>query len=70
LDGSAVHANGGRGAEGPLRLDLVDDLRVAVAPVTLGGGLRLPEGIPSARWALAEVTALAHGAVGEHYRRP
>jgi dihydrofolate reductase len=53
-----------------LGLDLLDDLRMAVVPVTLGGGLRLlPEGIPSHRWELAEVTALAHGAVGLHYRR-
>lgn len=53
-----------------LRLDLVDDLRLAVVPVTLGGGLRLlAEGIPPARWKLAEATAMAHGAVGLHYRR-
>jgi dihydrofolate reductase len=53
-----------------LRLDLLDDLRMAVVPVTLGGGLRLlPEGIQAASWELAEVTALAHGAVAVHYRR-
>ena len=53
-----------------LRRDLLDDLRMAVVPVTLGGGLRLlPEGVPAATWELAEVTALAHGAVGLHYRR-
>jgi dihydrofolate reductase len=53
-----------------LRLDLLDDLRMIIVPVTLGGGLRLlPEGIPAATWDLAEVTALAHGAMGVHYRR-
>ncbi|MFC4494386.1 dihydrofolate reductase family protein [Streptomyces ovatisporus] len=53
-----------------LRADLVDDLRFAVVPVLLGGGLRLfPEGLPASRWSLAETTALKHGAVGLHYRR-
>jgi dihydrofolate reductase len=53
-----------------LRADLVDDLRFAIVPVLLGGGLRLlPEGLSESRWQLAESTTLAHGAVGLHYRR-
>jgi len=53
-----------------LRADLVDDLRFAVVPVLLGGGLRLlPDGV-STRFETAGVTVLSHGAVGLHYRRP
>ena len=53
-----------------LRLDLIDDLRLAVVPVLVGGGLRLfPDGV-SARFATAGVTTLAHGAIGLHLRRP
>jgi dihydrofolate reductase len=53
-----------------LRADLVDDLRVAVVPVIVGGGLRLfPDGVPASRWSLAGTATLAHGAVGLHYRR-
>ncbi len=53
-----------------LRLDLVDDLRVAIVPVLVGGGLRLfPDGV-EARFETAGVTALEHGAVGLHLRRP
>jgi dihydrofolate reductase len=52
-----------------LRLGLVDDLRLAVVPVTLGGGLRLlAEGIPAAEWELAQVAVLGHGAIGVHYQ--
>jgi dihydrofolate reductase len=51
-----------------LRLDLLDDLRMTIVPVTVGGGLRLlAEGIPARQ--LAEVTALANGGTGVHYRR-
>ena len=54
-----------------LRTDLVDDLRMAIVPSVVGGGLRLlPEGLPASTWELAETTTLAHGAVGLHYRRP
>jgi dihydrofolate reductase len=54
-----------------LRGDLIDDLRMVVVPAVVGGGLRLfPDGLPASRWALAETTTLAHGAVGLHYRRP
>ncbi len=53
-----------------LRADLVDDLRFAIVPVLVGGGLRLlPEGLSESRWRLAESTTLAHGAVGLHYSR-
>jgi dihydrofolate reductase len=53
-----------------LRADLVDDLRLAVVPAVLGGGLRLfAEGLPASRWSLAGTSTLAHGAVGLHYRR-
>jgi dihydrofolate reductase len=53
-----------------LRADLVDDVRFAVVPVIVGGGLRLfPEGLPESRWTLAGAATLAHGAVGLHYRR-
>jgi dihydrofolate reductase len=49
--------------------DLVDDLRLAVVPVLLGGGLRLlPDGVSSA-WTLASSTTMAHGAIAVHYRR-
>jgi dihydrofolate reductase len=52
-----------------LRQDLVDDLRLAVVPVLVGGGLRLfPDGV-AARFQTAGVTALEHGAVGLHLRR-
>ena len=54
-----------------LRADLVDDLRMAIVPSVVGGGLRLlPDGLPPSKWELAETTTLAHGAVGLHYRRP
>lgn len=52
-----------------LRLGLVDDLRMAVVPVTLGGGLRLlAEGISAADWELAEVAELGHSTIAVHYR--
>jgi dihydrofolate reductase len=53
-----------------LRSDLVDDIRMAIVPAMVGGGLRLfPDGLPASTWELAETTTLAHGAVGLHYRR-
>lgn len=49
--------------------DLVDDLRLTVVPVILGGGLRLlPEGVSSA-WSVVSTTAMSHGAIAVHYRR-
>lgn len=48
---------------------IVDDLRLAVVPVLVGGGLRkFPDGV-SARFETAGVTALEHGAIGLHLRR-
>ena len=36
-----------------LRADLVDDLRFAIVPHIIGGGLRLlPDGLPPCRWDL------------------
>ena len=53
-----------------LRLDLVDDLRLALVPVLVGGGRRLfPDGV-TARFHTAGVTALEHGGIGLHLRRP
>ncbi|GAA1589229.1 dihydrofolate reductase family protein [Kribbella sancticallisti] len=51
-----------------LRAGLVDDLRFAVVPTILGGGLRLfSDDLPDSKWRLMETTTLAHGAVGLHY---
>jgi dihydrofolate reductase len=48
---------------------LVDDRRLAVVPVLLGGGLRLlPEG-HSGAWEAASSTTLPDGALGIHYRQ-
>lgn len=48
---------------------LVDDLRLEVVPVNLGGGLRLlPDGVCAA-WNLASATTLPDGAVGVRYQR-
>lgn len=48
---------------------LVDDLRLEVVPVNLGGGLRLlPDGVSTA-WNLASATTLPDGALGVHYQR-
>lgn len=53
-----------------LCLDLIDDLRVFVVPVLVGGGLRLfPDGV-DARFSTAGVTALANGVIGLHLTRP
>lgn len=52
-----------------LAAGLVDDLRLAVVPVLLGGGLRLlPDGVSGA-WDLASSTTLPDGALGVHYQR-
>jgi dihydrofolate reductase len=52
-----------------LAAGLVDDLRLAVVPVLLGGGLRLlPDGV-SAAWDLVSSTTLPDGALAVHYQR-
>lgn len=52
-----------------LAAGLVDDLRLAVVPVLLGGGLRLlPDGV-SGGWDLVSSTTLPDGALGLHYQR-
>lgn len=49
--------------------DLVDDLRLTLVPVLLGGGLRLlPDGV-SSDWSLVTSTAMDDGAIAVHYRR-
>jgi dihydrofolate reductase len=51
-----------------LKAGLVDDLRLSVVPVLLGGGLRLlPAGV-SGRCDLSSSTRLPDGALGLHYR--
>ena len=52
-----------------LAAGLVDDLRLAIVPVLLGGGLRLlPDGVSGA-WNLASSTTLPNGSLGVHYQR-
>lgn len=52
-----------------LRLDLIDDLRLFVVPVLVGGGLRLfPDGVET-RFTTAGVTALSNGVIGLHLAR-
>ena len=52
-----------------LAADLVDDIRLDVVPVLLGGGLRLlPEDVSGA-WDLVSSTTMPGGALGLHYRR-
>ena len=51
-----------------LAANRVDDLRLVVVPVILGGGLRLlPDGVSRA-WDLVSSTTLPDGALGVHYQ--
>lgn len=53
-----------------LRLGLVDEIRLAIAPVLLGGGLRLFDGSGTeSRWRLKDVTAFKTGFVELLYGR-
>jgi dihydrofolate reductase len=50
-----------------LELGLVDEIRLTVAPVLLGAGLRLFGEMPQTRWDLKNVTAYRNGFVELHY---
>jgi dihydrofolate reductase len=53
-----------------LEADLVDRLCLRLAPVTLGGGLRIfPEDVPRAAWELSSVATLTGGTLGLWYGR-
>lgn len=53
-----------------LAAGLIDDLRLVIVPVILGGGLRLLPDAVSLGWDLASSATLPDGALGVHYRRP
>ncbi|UWZ82072.1 dihydrofolate reductase family protein [Occallatibacter riparius] len=50
-----------------LELGLVDEIRLTVAPVLLGDGLRLFGEMQQSRWGLKNVTAYKNGFVELHY---
>lgn len=54
-----------------LRLGLVDEIRLMIAPVTLGDGLSLfSNSGPEQKWQLKNVVAFKNGYVELSYRRP
>jgi dihydrofolate reductase len=53
-----------------LELNLVDELRLMIAPVTLGKGLRLfDNSIPEKRWHLKNLIAYKNGDLDLSYSR-
>ncbi len=53
-----------------LRLDLVDEIRLSIAPIVLGDGLRLfGSSSPEERWQLKDVVAYKTGFVELVYGR-
>jgi len=52
-----------------LELGLVDEIRLTIAPVLLGDGLRLFGALPEERWKLGKVTAYKNGFVELSYAR-
>jgi dihydrofolate reductase len=53
-----------------LELGLVDEIRLTIAPVLLGDGLRLFGDMQQMRWDLKNVTAYRNGFVELHYAAP
>ena len=54
---------GARLCQGFLELGLVDEIRLTIAPVLLGEGLRLFGSLPEKKWDLKNVTAYKNGFV-------
>jgi dihydrofolate reductase len=53
-----------------LEADLVDELRLRLCPVVMGGGLRIfPDGLPRSDWELASSATLPGDTLGLQYRR-
>jgi dihydrofolate reductase len=53
-----------------LGADLVDEMRLNLVPLVLGGGLRIfPDGLPRSEWELASSASLPGGTLGLQYRR-
>ncbi len=53
-----------------LAAHLVDELRLILAPIVMGSGLRLfSEGLPRTGWRLASLTTLPGGGLGLQYSR-
>ena len=53
-----------------LDADLVDEMRLMLVPLVVGGGLRIfVEGLPRSEWDVASCTTLPGGVLGLQYRR-
>ena len=70
-DGGAIGIHGSIAlARSLLRAELVDELRLVVAPTTAGGGRQLFDAeAPLRRWTLVEAEHAPSGALTLHYRR-